>query len=97
MRTLSQDAVGIDEVAAALGRKAEWLQRNWLKIHLKHGFPRRHPTGWTWPRGAVAAWLAAGGFAPRRLEPANDHLPAADPEAAYMAALERHYRHGAEA
>lgn len=95
MRSLSEDAAGIAEVAAALGRPAGWLRRNWLKIHLAHGFPRRHPTGWTWPRGAVAAWLAAGGFAPRALEPANDAFPLVDPEAAYMAQLSRHY--GAEA
>lgn len=91
MRSLAEDAAGIEEVADALGRPVAWLQRHWLKIHREHGFPRRHPTGWTWPRGAVAAWLAAGGFAPRRLEPANDALPVADPEAAYMANLNRAY------
>lgn len=91
MRSLSADAVAIAEVAAALNRKEDWLRRNWLKIHLEHGFPRKHPTGWTWPRGAVAAWLASGGFAPRMLEPDNDAFPVSDPEAAYMANLNREY------
>lgn len=91
MRSLSADAVSIDEVAAALGRNENWLRRNWLKIYEEHGFPRKHPTGWTWPRGAVAAWLASGGFAPRMLEAANDVLPMTDPEAAYMAQLSRAY------
>lgn len=92
MRKLAEDAVAIDEVAAALGRTENWLRRNWVKIYEEFGFPRRHPTGWTWPRGAVAAWLASGGFSPRQLQPANDDAFAlADPEAAYMANLNRQY------
>lgn len=91
MRSLSADAVPIAEVAAALGRPESWLRREWLNIHQEFGFPRKHPTGWTWPRGAVAAWLASGGAAPRILEAANDVLPISDPEAAYMAHLSREY------
>lgn len=91
MRLLVNDAVAIAEVAAALGRSESWLRRNWLMIFEEYGFPRKHPTGWTWPRGAVSAWLASGGFAPRMLEAANDVLPVSDPEAAYMAQLSRAY------
>ena len=91
MRMLLEDAAGLEEVAAAIGRAEGWLRRHWLKIHLAYGFPRKHPTGWTWPRGAVAAWLRAGGFSPRVFEAANDAAPPADPEAAYMIELERQY------
>lgn len=91
MRDLGNEAAGIDEVAAALGRSAGWLQRHWLKIHRESGFPRKHPTGWTWPRGAVAAWLASGGVPAPERAAANDDVPSVDPEAAYMAALNRHY------
>ena len=92
MRDLADDAVGLAEVAAALGRSEGWVRRHWLAIHRDHGFPRKHPTGFTWPRPAVSAWLRAGGMAPRALEPANDELQSgADPAAAYMAELNRHY------
>lgn len=92
MRLLAEDAAGIEEVAAALGRTAIWLRRHWLIIHEEYGFPRKHPTGWTWPRRAVAAWLASGGFTPRQIEAANDDIyTITDPEAAYMAHLNREY------
>ena len=91
MRDLRDDAAGLDEVAAALGRSTGWLQRHWLKLHQEEGFPRKHPSGWTWPRLAVSAWLRSGGMAPRAFEPANDDLSSVDPAAAYMAELNRHY------
>lgn len=91
MRNLLDDTTGIAEVAAALGRSETWLRRNWIRIHEQHGFPRKHPTGWTWPRGAVTAWLRSGGFTAAQLVPANDVLSFVDPEAAYMAELNRHY------
>lgn len=45
--------------------------RNWLRIHDRHGFPRRLPGLWSWPRAAVEQWIARGGGAPFR--PANDN------------------------
>jgi hypothetical protein len=62
VRSLQDDVCQIDEVAAALGRSPAWLRRNWVRIANEDGFPRRHPTGWTWPRGAgdvSAAYEAA--------------------------------------
>ncbi len=55
--SLSDRVVGIDELAAALGRKPEYIVRNWLKMHRKLGMPRKNPGGWIWPRGAMEAWL----------------------------------------
>lgn len=91
MRDLGADTVGLAEVAAALGRSEGWVRRHWLAIHRDHGFPRKHPTGFTWPRLAVSAWLRSGGAAPRAFEPANDVSSGVDPAAAYMAELNRHY------
>lgn len=85
---LASQTAGIDEVAAALGRDAGWLRRNWLRIHETAGFPRKHPTGWTWPREAVAAWLRGehGGAVPQA---GNDNAGRADD--AYAAALADRY------
>lgn len=88
--SLTSEIAGIDEVAAALGRPEGWLRRNWLKLHEQHGFPRRHPSGWTWPRAAVAAWLRSGGFAAPEEAPANDN-GSSDHLAAYQAALNDRY------
>ncbi|MBX3580102.1 MAG: hypothetical protein KF723_23105 [Rhizobiaceae bacterium] len=86
---LTDDTAPLAEVAAALGRSEIWLRRNWLKLALEHGFPRKHPSGWTWPRAAVAAWLKALPE-PEQVEPANDN-PFQSPEAAYRAALDARY------
>lgn len=92
MRALAQDSAGIDEVAAALGRPVDWLRRNWLNINRRHGFPRKHPTGWTWSRAAVSAWLVAGGVVRPELVPANDAAPLHDDHAtAYTAMIEQAY------
>lgn len=84
---LADETAGIDEVAAALGRTPDWLRRNWLKLARAYGFPRKHPTGWTWPRAALRAWLA--GVEPEPA-PANDN-PFQSREAAYTAALDQRY------
>lgn len=94
MPDLADHTAPIGEVAAALGRSEVWLRRNWLKLALNDGFPRKHPSGWTWPRAAVEAWLRA---APPN-EPlagaqpgfTNDNAPA-DLDAAYGAALGARY------
>lgn len=88
--SLSEEVVGLEEVAAHLGREPEWLKRNWLKLVNEHGFPRRHPSGWTWPRRAVAAWLRAGGAPQAPEAPANDN-ESVDVEAAFKAALSERY------
>lgn len=94
---LCNDTVSIDELAAALGRRPSWLRRHWRRIHEEFGFPRKHPTGPTWPRQAVAAWLRAGGMN-RDLATvpgaggaiANDNA-AGDHDAAYQHALDARY------
>jgi len=88
--SLMEEIASLEEVAGALGRKPEWLMRRWLKLHQDHGFPRKHPSGWTWPRSAVAAWLRAGGFMPEPAAPANDN-GSVDVEAAYRAMLSERY------
>lgn len=55
--SLSEKTVDIDELAAALRRSPDYIRRNWLKMHRQHGMPRKNPTGWIWPRGAMEAWL----------------------------------------
>lgn len=91
--SLANETAGLIEVAEAIGRKPEWLCRNWLKLHLRDGFPRKHPSGWTWPRAAVAAWLRGGGASAPQLgrhSPENDNL-FVDADAAYRAALDDRY------
>jgi hypothetical protein len=88
--SLTEETVCLEELAATLGRRPEWLMRRWLKLHMEHGFPRKHPTGWTWPRAAVAAWLRAGGVMEAPASPANDN-GSVDFEAAYRAALSDRY------
>ena len=84
---LSDETVGLEEVAAALGRSPEWLRRHWLAYHRRTGFPRRIPDGWVWPRRAVQLWLrTAGAQAPQPL-PANQNDAEADPVALAAASL----------
>ncbi|WP_336071502.1 hypothetical protein [Nitratireductor rhodophyticola] len=89
--SLSSESAGIEEVAAAIGRTPTWLRRKWLQLHNEHGFPRKHPTGWTWPRDAVRAWLRSGGLLAEDAETANDNAPARDPMAAFKEALAGRY------
>ncbi|WP_057465785.1 hypothetical protein [Pseudovibrio sp. POLY-S9] len=49
--------VGIEELATAMSRSEDWLKRNWLKQHEQQGMPRKHPSGWFWPRASIRSWL----------------------------------------
>lgn len=87
---LSDETADIDEVAAALHRTTGWLRRKWLSLHQRHGFPRKVPDAWVWPRRAVQAWLRSGGFDQPQPMPVNDN-GASDPVAAAARALEERY------
>lgn len=54
---LQDKLVKIDELAAALDRKPDWIKRNWLRLHQKEGMPRKVPAGWCWPRRAMELWI----------------------------------------
>lgn len=86
---LSDETAGLEEVAAALGRKPEWLRRNWLKLHQQEGFPRKIAAGWVWPRRSVLSWLRSGGF----VQPvaANQNAAEFDPVMAAAASLMERY------
>ncbi|MFK0330883.1 hypothetical protein ACIQUB_07145 [Rhizobium sp. NPDC090275] len=64
---LQDRLVKIDELAQALGRKEDWIKRNWLRMHQKDGMPRKVPSAWAWPRKAMEAWLE-GAIAPQAAE-----------------------------
>lgn len=83
---LSDRTVGLEELAAALGRTPAYLRRNWLKLHREQNFPRRIPAGWVWPRRAVEAWLATSGTIARS-PAANENEPDAGGD--YVAAYAR--------
>ena len=88
---LADKVAGLEEVAAALGRKPAWLKRNWLSFHERTGFPRKIPAGDVWPREAVEVWLrSAGCVAPAPL-PANQNDGGFDPVAAAAEALKHRY------
>jgi len=85
--------VTLAELAALTGRPEAWWRRHWLDHHRRHGFPRRLPGLWAWPRGAVEAWLAAGGASPPMGAPAaaiaaNANDPVEDPVAFHRALLD---------
>jgi hypothetical protein len=85
------ETITLPELAASLGRKEEWLRRNWLRFHRTQGFPRKLPGTWAWPRALVEAWARAGGFEPvPEAPPANDNA-SVDPEAAFLAAASQRY------
>lgn len=89
---LTNDTASIEEVAEALGRSVGWVMRNWLRQHQKHGFPRRIPGTWVFPRRAVESWLRSGGQMPLPMAPANQNegvLP--DLVAAANASLRNRY------
>lgn len=88
---LKDETVGIEELAEALGQDADWLKRNWLRLHRRDGFPRKIAGGWVWPRRLVTAYLRSGGLALPL--PENDNAAGApiDPIAAASAALSERY------
>ena len=86
---LSNESAPLAEVAEALGRPEAWLRRNWLKLALRDGFPRKHPSGWTWPRAAVAAWLR--GSSPAAQPAAINDNATLSRDDAYAAALAERY------
>jgi hypothetical protein len=75
---LSDETAGLEEVAAALGRKPEWLKRRWLKLHREQGFPRKLSTGDVWPRRQVEVWLRSGGVLAPQPVPANQNTGGVD-------------------
>lgn len=87
MTDLSSHTVPIDDVAAAMGRDAEWLRRNWRRLQRTHGFPRKIPGALRFPRAAVETWLKGGGAMPAAPQAANLNQPGGDPVAAYAARL----------
>lgn len=86
---LSEETVGIVELAAALGHEVDWLKRNWLRLHREQGFPRRIAGTWVWPRRLVTAYLRSGGALPPL--PENDNAGPVDAVAAASAALSERY------
>lgn len=86
--SLSDETVGLEELAEAIGKKPDWLKRHWLKLHEAENFPRKIPTGWVWPRRAVLSWLRSGGFMPPL--PANQNGEADFIDAAAAALKERY-------
>lgn len=55
----SQLTMGLDEVAALLGRDADGVKRRYPKL-LASGFPRRLPgSDWRFSRALVRAWVDA--------------------------------------
>lgn len=71
---LQAQTASVDEVAAALGLGVDKLKRTWLKLHQEHGMPRKLPTGWVWPRGALERWIDTQAAPPP--EPDNQPKPA---------------------
>lgn len=78
----------LPEIVALTGRSEAWVRRNWLKLHEQHHFPRKLPGLWAWPRRAVEAWVAAGGFLPGLPAAANTNDP--DPDLAAATSLLEH-------
>lgn len=54
-----QLVIGVEELAAVLGKPQQYLKRNWLKLHQTLGMPRKHAAGWVWPRAAINVWLTS--------------------------------------
>jgi hypothetical protein len=90
--SLADRLVRIEEVAAALDRTEDWVQRNWLKMHLEHGMPRKLPTGWQWPRVAMERWIDAHGFAVDDTSVNDEHADLAADLADLVANQNRRHR-----
>jgi len=91
--SLLDETASLEEVAAAIRRPPEWLMRKWRKLADETGFPRKHASGWTWPRAAVRAWLNASptGEEPRPSSANDNQGNAPDYVSAYEAALAERY------
>lgn len=87
---LSNETATLEEVAAAIGRKPEWLRRYHRRLQERHGFPARIPGGWVWPRRTVEAWLRSGGVETPQPAAANQN-GAADYVAAASSFLSERY------
>jgi len=72
---LSEKLVKLPELAAALDRSEDWIKRNWLRLHMERGMPRKLTVGWSWPRGALERWLEQGADGAIRQEPAPAERP----------------------
>lgn len=59
IRPAARLVIGLDELATVLGKKPDYLKRNWLKLHLEHDMPRKCTVGWIWPRALIEAWLVS--------------------------------------
>lgn len=71
--------IGIEELAAALGRTPDYLKRNWRRMHTTLSMPPKHPSGWVWPRTLIDAWIMCPPVINADL--ANDNRPGdPDPE-----------------
>jgi hypothetical protein len=88
---LSDETATLEEVAAALGRKPQWLKRRWLALHLEKGFPRKLSTGDVWPRRQVEVWLRSGGVLVPQPVPANQNAGGVDLVAQAAEALRLQY------
>lgn len=66
---LSEKLVKLPELAAALDRSEDWIKRNWLRLHMENGMPRKLSVGWSWPRAALERWLEEGAGGTPRIEP----------------------------
>lgn len=62
---LQDETVAIDEIAQAMGRTAEWLKKNWRRLHKNKNFPHMLPgTQGLWSRPAVRDWMVNSGELP---------------------------------
>ncbi|MGI2031969.1 hypothetical protein ACRQ1B_06205 [Rhizobium panacihumi] len=74
---LAEKLVKLAELAEALDRSEDWVKRNWLKLHLEKGMPRKLTIGWSWPRSSMEHWLEEGaGGAIRIVEAEPAPMPA---------------------
>jgi hypothetical protein len=84
--SLSDKLVKLAEVAQALDRSEDWVKRNWLKLHLEKGMPRKLTVGWSWPRATLERWLEQGADGvPRELP--IDETPSPETPAAPLALI----------
>ena len=71
---MTLELIILADLAQVTGRSQAWWRRHWLRMHERHGFPRRLPDLWAWPRPAVEAWSRGGGLV-ATAAPANENRP----------------------